>query len=135
MGRSGGRVRCHGSGEVLGCAVERRTGWIARCRAGGRAVCGHASRGAVPVVMMVDRQLPAVASADGGWQRFKLGERAGELAGPGPVSLQAKLGTAAMEREPTGDVQKAVAQALGSGLRKRAFKQERLAPREQVVRD
>ena len=58
-----------------------------------------------------------------------------QLCGPWPVVLEAELGAAAVEREPSGDVQQPVAQPLGFGFGELAVEQQRLGPDDQVVRE
>lgn len=77
----------------------------------------------------------ASESAGGFGQRVEAGERVGEVGRPGPGCLEAQVGAAGVEGQARGDVQQAVAQALGLGAREVAGQQEGLRPGEQVVGD
>ena len=72
-------------------------------------------------------------SAGGGWERFEPLERCLELCDPGPRVLQVEPAASSGEREPPGDVQQPVAQALGFGFGQLAVEDERLGPDDQVV--
>src|SRR4051812_19636889 len=71
----------------------------------------------------------------GGGEGFELLERGEQLCRPWPVVLEAQLAAAAVECEPTGDVQQPVAQPFGLGLGELAVEQQRLGPDDQIVRE
>jgi hypothetical protein len=61
-------------------------------------------------------------------ERLEALERVDELAGPWPGALEVELRAASGEREPPGDVDDAVAQALGFGFRELTVEAECLGP-------
>ncbi len=80
--------------------------------------------------------VPARGGSAGLWcECFELLERGEQLLGPGPAVLEVQFRAAAGEREPSGDVEEAVAQAFGFGFGEFAVKHECLGPDEQVVRE
>jgi hypothetical protein len=94
-------------------------------RRGGRVALGR------DLVVAVGR--PRLSGRVG--ERFQAREGGGELGGPGPGGRQAQAGAAGVEREARGDVEQAVAQALGLGLGELAGQQQALGPGDQVVRE
>ena len=81
------------------------------------AVCGQGCSGGCPRDGLLDGVVGGrLRSAGGGLERLELVEGRGELGDPGPVVVEVELGAASGEREPAGDMQQPVAQALGFGL-------------------
>jgi len=120
-GGRGGPVEAVGQGAagVLGWLEGRsRTGFAGRCGWGG---------------VIVVRARPVLAGWGG--ERFEALEGGGEFAGPGPGGLEAQGGGAGVEGEAGGDVQQAVAQALGLDARELAGEQQPLGPADEVVGD
>jgi hypothetical protein len=74
-----------------------------------------------------------VAASD--CERVEAFERAGDRAGSGPVGGQMQCGLAGVAGELSGDVQDAVAQALGFGELVLAVERELLGPDGDVVRE
>ena len=100
---------CRGLGGLFGGGSESGVGQASR---------GAWRRGCAMVVVS-----PSGRSAGEGWEGFQLGEGGCELGRPRPGVLEVELGAAAVEREPAGDVQQAVAQPLRFGVLKLAVEQ------------
>ena len=75
------------------------------------------------------------AGSGRGGKRGQVLERGGESAGPGPGGWEAQCCGAGVEREASGDVQQAVAQAFGFGSGELAGEQQSLGPADEVVRE
>ena len=74
-------------------------------------------------------------SAGRGGERLELLERGLQCVGPWPGCGEVQLAAPSGEREPCGDVQEPVTQALGLGFGELSVEHERLGPDEQLVRE
>ncbi len=66
-------------------------------------------------------------------KRLQAREGGGQLAGPGPMTVQAQAGLAGVAGQARGGVPEAVAQRLRFGARELAGQQQLLGPGEQVL--